>query len=239
MISIVIPTLQEERYIAATLRRIRNTLSLPHEIIVSDDDSSDGTVDIAKSLADTVVTYDGTRRSPARTRNAGARVARNEFILFLDADCRMPDIDSALANTLPLFHADPSLVGLAGAQWVWPEAETWRDRMVFGIDNIQNRLINNVFHRGWANGKCMLVRRKAFEHVGGFDENIVFGEDWNLFMRLAKIGKTRYTSLLASYHSGRRLHALGVIRFYAAWIFNGLNVLVFNKAYVDEWKPVR
>lgn len=239
MISIVIPAREEEKYIGNTLKRIRDVLKLPHEIIVSDDGSTDKTVEIAKTLADKVVTYKEGTHSPARTRNAGARVAQGDYLLFLDGDSRLPNIQQALTHALKRFEQEPHLVALAGAQWVYPERTIWKDKLVFGIDCVQNWFINNVLHTGWACGKFMCIRRSAFEQVGGFNEGIIFGEDWELYQRLAKIGLTRLDRALDVYHSGRRLHQRGIIRFWGAWIVNGLSVMLSKRARVAEWKPVR
>ncbi len=240
MISIVIPTRQEGRYIRETIERIKQELSLPHEIIVSDGGSNDDTVEIARSLADQVIVFPGGRtHSPAIGRNDGARVARGEYLLFLDADVRLRDMNAALSDALARFEKDPDLVGLTGLQLVYPETERLGDKIVFGFDNMQNRFRNNVLHRGWACGKCMLVRKSAFEKVGGFREQLVFGEDYDFFLRIAKIGSTRFLSSLAAYHSGRRIHAYGTVKFLFVWIVNGVSVLVRDKAHVDEWPPVR
>jgi glycosyltransferase involved in cell wall biosynthesis len=239
MISIVIPTREEARYIGETLAYLKRSCSLPHEIIVSDGGSADDTVALAKPLADQVVVFTGARHTPAIGRNDGARVARGEYLLFLDADVRLKDMDHALNAALAHFERDPRLVGLAGPQRVYAETERFGDKVVFGIDNVLNWLRNNVLKTGWACGKCMLVRRSAFEQIGGFNEMIVFGEDYSLFRALAKVGTTRLFWPLMVYHSGRRLHAYGMWKFWYVWIVNGLAVQFNGKARVDEWTPVR
>ena len=75
--------------------------------------------------------------------------------------------------------------------------------------------------------------------MGGFDERLIFREDANFLGRLSKIGKTRFDPSLTVYHSGRRLHRLGVLNFYWSWLSNGINVVFFGKAYDNEWTPIR
>ena len=57
MISIIIPTLNEEKIIEATLCTLTSTLTIPHEVIVSDGGSSDRTVELAKKYAGAVVFF--------------------------------------------------------------------------------------------------------------------------------------------------------------------------------------
>ncbi len=239
MISIVIPAFEEERIIGKTLTWLKTELKIPHEVIVSDGRSTDKTVEIANKLADTVIVFDGEKHSPALGRNDGARIAQGEFLLFLDADSMIFNVTEALTKAIKRFESDSTLVALAGPQWVHPDHETIVDRIVFGIDNINNHSRNNILKSGWACGKCMMVRKSAFEQVGGFDEKLVFGEDWDMFKRLAKIGKTRYDRTIAVHHMGRRLHAYGWARFWFVWAINGIWVTLFGKAYVDAWTPVR
>ncbi len=240
MISIVIPTRQEGRYIRDTLDYIKRELTLPHEVIISDGASTDNTVKIARTLADQVVVFPGGRfHSPAIGRNDGARVARGEYLLFLDADTRIHNMNAALADALQRFEKDPSLVGLTGPQRVYPETERVGDKIVFGIDNLQNRFRNNVLKSGWACGKCILVRKIAYDAVGGFRENLVFGEDYDFFRRVAKVGSTRFLSSLTAYHSGRRIHAFGMWKFWYVWIINGISVSLRDRAHAEEWTPIR
>ncbi len=80
MISIIIPTLDEEKLIETTLRSLKEGLTLPHEIIVSDGGSSDRTVEIARCFADQLVEHRGAwRETIGQGRNQGARVAKGEL----------------------------------------------------------------------------------------------------------------------------------------------------------------
>ena len=88
MISIIIPTIKEEKVIGRTLRNLKSRLTIPHEIIVTDGKSTDKTVEIARGIADKVVEYTGTtRQTIAQGRNDGAKSAQGEYIAFMDADC--------------------------------------------------------------------------------------------------------------------------------------------------------
>ena len=93
MISFVIPTLNEIKTIEQTLQCL-TAYSGTHEIIISDGNSKDGTVDICRKYTDNVIVYDKPdRQTIAMARNMGAADAKGEYLVFLDADVVIPDID--------------------------------------------------------------------------------------------------------------------------------------------------
>ena len=204
MLSIVIPARQEEKAIGKTVSHLKSALTIPHEVIVSDDGSTDTTVARAESAGARVVTYRGERHTPGRTRNAGGRAARGELIAFVDADASMPEPDAFFKRALKHFERDETLVGVCGPQRASPDVETWADRISFGILNATLRLQNNVFHRGEASGKIMVVRKSAFEKVSGLREDIATREDGDFFYRLSKVGKTLFDPSLMVFHGARR-----------------------------------
>ena len=87
--SIVIPALNEERYLPRLLESIRRQDFDDHEVILVDSDSDDNTVDIAKSYGCRVLS--GKRGNPGINRNIGAKHARGEHIIFFDADVVLPE----------------------------------------------------------------------------------------------------------------------------------------------------
>ena len=238
MISIIIPARDEEKRITATVRQFEK-LVIPHEIIISDDGSSDKTVEIARSLGLSVVTYAGSLHAIGRARNAGVKVSHGDALVFIDADSVIPDPQAFFSHALARFEKEPHLLALACPQLVHPDFERPTDRFVFGLDNFFNLVFNNVLHHGAGSGKCIIVRRRAFEQVGGFREDLIFREDCDFLKRISKIGRTHFDTRLTVYHSGRRLHRLGVLGFYYSWIVNGLYAVSAGKARDKEWTPVR
>jgi glycosyltransferase involved in cell wall biosynthesis len=237
-ISIVIPTLKEEGYIEGTVRQF-DRLSIPHEVIVSDGGSDDRTVELATPIADKVVVKHDPHPIPARQRNDGAKETHGEFLCFTDSSVRIPDIDHFFKRALAKFDADPKLVAVTGPQNIFPEIETFWDKLFLGIQNQLMRLQNNLLHQGAGTGKFMLMRRTAFEQVHGFDEGLVAAEDLNLYLRLSRVGKTRYCADQAILYPGRREHGLGWPRLLYIWVGNVIWVWIFGHTWVTEWRPVR
>lgn len=240
MISIITPTFNEAKVIENTLKTLKGSLTLPHEMIICDDNSTDGTAEIAKKYADLVVTRP--TNSPhviASTRNAGARASHGEIIAFFDADFIIKNPDEFFKIALSRFESDPKLLALTGELRAWPETETVTDRFWLGLTNLSIRLQNNILHIGETVGKMMIVRRSAFEAVGGLNENLITREDGDFFKRLSKIGRTRYEPRLVIYNSWRRAHQLGWVRLMSIWMVNTLNVALFKKSISKEWKAIR
>lgn len=237
-LSIVIPALKEEGYIAGTIEQFA-ALTIPHEIIVSDGGSTDKTVEIATPLADKVTVMHAGKPTPSRQRNDGARLAVGEYLAFVDSSVRIPDPDSFFRHAIARFEREPELVGLCGPQNIFSEIETWADKIFLGMQNQNIRIHNNLLHVGMGTGKFMIMRKESFDRIGGFREDLVCGEDLDLVYRLSRIGTTRYDTRLQIYYPGRREHGLGWPRLLFIWVGNVFWIAITGKAYLTEWRPVR
>lgn len=240
MISFVIPTLEEEKVIEKLLKNLKQITTFDYEIIVSDGGSKDLTVEIARRYADKVVVHDGkTRQNIAQGRNAGAAVAKGEFLVFLDADGFIPKPNEFFLVALTEFD-NPKVVALTVNIRVYPDQETFGDKLVFGIMvNVGQRFKNNVLHVGEATGEFQMIKKSAFDFLKGFREDLITREDADMFFRLSKIGLTRFNSHLTLFHSGRRAHKVGWVKLLSIWTINTIWVALFNKAVSKEWKVIR
>jgi glycosyltransferase involved in cell wall biosynthesis len=240
IISIIIPTLNEAKIIETTLHTLAATLTLPHEVIVSDGGSSDQTAELAARHANTVVVYSGAgRQTIGEGRNDGAKVAAGDFLVFLDADCVIPEPDRFFTQALAHFERDPGLVGLTAYLRVFPADETLGDKVVSGIANLGLRVANNMLKRGASFGEFQMIRRQAFARLGGFRADLIAFEDADMFRRLSRIGRTIIAPRLRVLHSGRRGHQVGYPRLIAMWLVNLVFVAVRDRTFSKEWKPIR
>lgn len=240
MISIIFPTLNEEKVIGKSLQALKSGLTTPYELVVSDGGSIDKTVEIARKWADRIVVHSGPgRQTIAAGRNQGAAVARGKYLVFMDADSRIDDPNLFFARALKQFEEHPKLVALTVMVRVYPENETFVDRLVFDLLSLVIRLLNNVFHRGESTGEFQMIRKDSFDKLRGFRSNLVTREDADMFLRLSRAGRTRLDPKLRIYHSGRRAHKLGWPRLLGDWALNTIWVALFDRAFATEWRVIR
>jgi len=240
-LSVIIPTLQEAKSIGATLKALAMLRDRGHEIIVSDGGSTDETVTIARPLADKVILYTGAIRQTISTgRNVGARAACGKLLVFLDADCSIERPIDFFAAAVAHFERDSEVVALTGYLRVLPSEETVADKLVFGLMNAVTRVRNNVCHKGdAAGGEFQMVRREAFETVGGYREDLVTCEDRDLFARLARLGRVVTDPALVVFHSGRRAHNVGWTKLIVMFLVNTISFRLRGKALSREWSVER
>jgi glycosyltransferase involved in cell wall biosynthesis len=179
MLSFVVPAYNEERCLAATLDSIHEAaraLGVDYEVVVADDGSTDATAAIAEAHGARVarVQY----RQIARTRNAGAREAKGERLVFVDADTRVNEavVRAAVAAM------DAGAVG-GGATPVFDAGAPPRAASMMSLVVGAMRLMK------LAAGCFVFCRREPFEAVGGFDERHYAGEEVMLSLALRRHGR--------------------------------------------------
>jgi rSAM/selenodomain-associated transferase 2 len=173
-ISIIIPALNEAAGIAETLRPLQPLRARGHQVIVVDGGSADGTVQIARPLADEVIASEPGR---ARQQNAGAQAATGDVLLFLHADTLLPEdadrrvIDGLMRSGRGWGRFDVRLSGRAPAL-----------RVVERMMNLRSRVT------GIATGdQAIFVRADWFRRAGGFPQ-IPLMEDVALSKALRRMG---------------------------------------------------
>ncbi len=239
MISFIIPTLNEEKVLEDTLKNL-TSYSGDKEIIISDGISRDKTLEIARKYTDRIFVYDGkTRQTIADARNVGGFEAKGEYLVFIDADTHIPEINVFFSKALQIFEADKKVVALAVAIRVFKEMETFMDWLVFSSMDIVHNILNNITKIGGAPGEFQMIRSDAFRQVGGYDKRLVGAEDHEFLRRLAKIGRVRFDKNLRIYHTGRRAHKVGWPKLLWSWTLNGLYFVLFKRSKDKEWKEVR
>ncbi len=207
LISVVIPTLNEEHYLEKTLKSIiRQTIPRDYyEIIISDGKSKDNTLKIAKKYADKIISKKN--KSIGEARNIGAKEAKGKYIVFLDADTTIPK--NLFKRILDVFENDKKI---AGAFVIYKyTSESLLIRMLNSIFNLLE-IITNIFVPELlvVSGACIIVRATKFRKIGGFKESLKTSEDNDLIMRLRKVGKI--VVIKEKVHtSDRRLRKMGLI----------------------------
>lgn len=239
MISFVIPTLNEEKIIENTLK-VLSEYSGEKEIIISDGRSTDKTIEIAKKYTDKIIIHDGkTRQNIAMGRNSGGKIAKGEYIIFLDSDVVIPNINDFIKEALNAFEKNNKIVAQTVGLRVLKEMEMGADRFMFNLTNITNFFLNNVFRYGGASGEFQMIKKEFFDKTGGYNESMIAAEDHEFFIRLSKVGRTFYNRKLMVYHTGRRAHKIGWPKLFWQWEVNYFSYLIFKKTKSKEWEVIR
>jgi glycosyltransferase involved in cell wall biosynthesis len=178
-LSVIIPAHNEAFTLAQTLSALNTALSTidrSSEVIVVNDASTDRTAAIAHEGGARVI--DVNLRQIASVRNAGARVARGELFLFVDADTQVPPetLRAALAAV------DSGAIG-GGAQVHYDQKV---GRFFHAVIVVFNAIYTGLLR--WAAGCFIFARRGPFQAVGGFDETLFASEEVTLSRALKKQG---------------------------------------------------
>jgi glycosyltransferase involved in cell wall biosynthesis len=174
LVSVIITTKNEEKNIENCLQSIKNQTFKIAELIVVDNFSKDKTVEIAKKYA-AEVSLRGNERSAQR--NYGAKVARGEYILYLDADMILSPnvikecVEKCSRDFVVALYIPERIVG----EGFW----------------IKVRDFERSFYTGTVVDAVRFIRRDSFFQVGGFDETLIGPEDWDFDRKIRKIGQTR------------------------------------------------
>lgn len=174
-ISVIIPALNEEKYIGATLESIKICLGKSVEIILVDNGSSDRTVEIAKEHgASTIIERNITI---AGLRNLGAKSASGNVLVFIDADVSMHtswlNIFKEVYPTLP----DDGL-WITGSRCQTPYDDF--------INTYWYRILNHK-ETGYINSGHLIISRPLFELLGGFDYKLKTSEDHDICSRAISV----------------------------------------------------
>lgn len=181
MLSIVIPTYNEEEYLPRLLASIRSQDDHDYEIIVADARSTDRTREVAAAFGARVV--EGGMPGPGRNR--GAEAARGDLLLFLDADVILPHTEW-LGRMLAQFRRRKLD---AATCLIKPLSHRLVDLVSHGVFNAHMLVTERI--KAHAPGFCIFATKKIHERIGGFDETIRLAEDHDYVERASQFGRFR------------------------------------------------
>jgi glycosyltransferase involved in cell wall biosynthesis len=174
-VSVIIPAYNAEACVDTAIKSALGQTVSPLEVLVVDDGSRDRTAEVAAAFGPPVRVIRQANAGPAAARNHGAREARGEWLALLDADDAWKP--RKLEKQLPYTRREE--VGLVHC-WGPPGGGPVPERITLETLWEKNCIVNS----------SVLVRRRAFEQVGGFDEDrgLISVEDYNLWLRLLAAG---------------------------------------------------
>lgn len=201
ILSIIIPTYNEEEYLPVLLDSIKKQNFSDYEIIIADANSTDNTREIAKSYG-CMITEGGL---PAIGRNCGADVANGELLLFLDSDLILTE--SYLKEVIDEFEEYD--LGLAITQMI-PLSSKLIHKILHEVSNKFLVAVESIKPSGA--GCCGIISKKELhQEVDGFDESLDYGEDTDYLERVGKLCKFRVLRKPRILVSVRRIEKEGLL----------------------------
>lgn len=193
-ISVVIPTYNRARFLPAAVASVRAQTYPCDEILIVDDGSTDDTTEVVAAMGAGVRLIRQANAGPAAARNRGIQEAKGELVAFLDTDDRW--LPGKLAAQVELFRSEPNL-GLACADMAIEDDSGVRlvdsNFVKRGLqqhfDALGGRPIPNAPRRllelNFINTSTAVARRQTLLGLGGFDTRLRYGEDLELWLRIA------------------------------------------------------
>lgn len=178
MLSVIVPAFNEEKYLPATLAALRTAAAnLSCELVVVDNASIDRTRDVAEYYGAVIVSEP--IHNIAAVKNAGARAATGDVLVFIDADTIVPT--SLLVHIADAMRVSDSVGGAVAVDYAQLD-RTWL----------------SWYLKGWAfwsrffnmkQGAAQFCRRSVFQKIGGYDDTLYMGEDIDFYWRLSRYAR--------------------------------------------------
>ncbi len=229
-ISVIIPTMNEEKCIGRTLKSLKEqSFGGKYEIIIGDGGSKDRTKAICRKYGAKFVV------EPKPTISAGRQkacaIAKGKIIVSTDADIKADkeflkavweSYNGNVATYGPIYALDGDWLQAFGTDFVF----NWYMRLA------------NALGVTIAAGSNVSFRRKDFEAIGGWNTDLVMAEDLDILKRLKARGKLRFTPKAKVRVSTRRVKGWGYRKFLWHHITNAWKYMTTGKSH-DEYEQVR
>jgi glycosyltransferase involved in cell wall biosynthesis len=207
-LSVIIPALNEEKYIASTLKSLAEQTCKDFELIVKDGLSVDNTVEIALEYADLVVSKRDTSIGDAR--NQGARYAKGDVLVFVDADTSLDknalELIAENFNHYDIVLLLPKYGPKEEDIRFLPQPKKQLSRFLIGFENYWRHYVDK-----FCGGLFMPVDSSTFKRIGGFERRLRCSEDIEISYRLRRVGKVLNDYRVKAYFSIRRFILSGYV----------------------------
>lgn len=223
--SIVTPTLNEEHYIPKLLKDLEIQKEKNFEIIIVDSQSKDKTKEAVLQFKKLPLRYfENDLKNVSVQRNFGAFRAHGKYLVFLDADTRITPGFTHKLQQIILKKKGLFFIPKIKTDDPVTETQTVVDILNFIVEFTLNS------SRPFALGGGMIFERNFFVLLGGFDETMPIGEDFDIAQRSVKWGvRGKFIRELAVTYSLRRLRREGKLKVYYKYFLSVIQYLIHGK----------
>jgi GT2 family glycosyltransferase len=230
-ISVVVPTMNEEKYIQPCLDSLQGQTYQDFEVVAIDA-SKDSTPQICSAAGWKVVKQ--VSKGVSLGRAEGFAATAGEIIACTDADT-VPE--KQWLETVAQVFANDKVVCAYGPVYLRDCGPVLKGVAAFFYNTIFLRF-SRLIRRDNVSGQNFAIRKSAYDAAGGFRADLVTAEDVDLGLRVRKLGKVVYAKKMAVHTSARRLLAEGPLHFIGHNILNFLRITLTGKA-SENFKPIR
>ncbi len=210
LVSVIIPTYNRTQYICEAVDSVLAQTYRNIEVIVVDDGSTDNTEEILSQYDSKIKYVFQNNAGPSAARNNGIKQARGDLLAFLDSDDiwfpekleRQIQLMKQSRNT-GLVSCGSYIINVSGEITASPIIKKNHENKKLFLKEL---MVHNVVSGG---GSAALIKKKCFEELGLFSENLWIGEDWDMWIRIAKHYDIRFVEepLIKCRAHGNNLHA--------------------------------
>jgi glycosyltransferase involved in cell wall biosynthesis len=196
MISIIVRTKNEQKWIGRCLAAITRQAFAEYEVILVDNASTDETLDIVRRFEAKVISISDGEFTFGRSLNVGIQAAKGDFIAMVSGHC-IPATDQWLYRLWRGFQLDPAVAGVYGKQEPLPDTNSLDKRDLLTVFGLERRVQEKDYFFHNANS---MIRRSVWERIP-FDEEIAGVEDRDWARRVLDQGhKILYEPYASVYH---------------------------------------
>lgn len=221
--SVIIPTLNEEKYLPKILTDLVKQKNKDFEVVVIDASSEDKTKMKAEDFKDKLSLrfYTVKKKNVAYSRNVGASKSNGNYLVFLDADTRIrPTFIKLLKKVVD------KKKGLLFIPYIIADDVDPQTKIVFSLVNFLIEF-SQYLNRPFASGGNIIIEKNLFNRLGGFDSKLFIAEDHNLIQRAYKWGvRARFLHDVVVKFSLRRMRREGQLSIFYKYLVATIHVLV-------------